>query len=378
VLKRLSVQKLFLITIVLKIAASLAGWRVGSPWILGFSVPLGLMALYILLGLNRGDDSVSDEKFADSCYYLGFIFTISSILVTLLDIPQIQARIGDIAVRFGAAMVSTVFGLVVRVYLVNFRPDYQDSLRGMEAGLLDSARAFRTHLDIAVDRLREFQGQVDDAAKLAVTRVDLALKETAEHHGREFSELARAWQAEHRRLAEESATHLKATGQTLANALQDYAQTLASTTGGFERRLGDFAFGLEARLEHVVFPDDYFTARLEPAVANLGHSVARLDRQMADLALELENQGRSLTATLAALNDRIAVPEPAAESLAVLEQLAVVLERMERSQAEALISLRALEAVVARMERRIGGAGERESPGRRHARPWSESAGLEP
>ena len=112
-------QKLFLVTLILKIGSSFLGWYLQLQWSLGFTVPLLIMSAYIFLGYHRRDNDVTDEKFADTCYYLGFIFTITSIIFSLFDLPNIGTKIQDIAVRFGAAMVSTVLGLGVRVYLVS-------------------------------------------------------------------------------------------------------------------------------------------------------------------------------------------------------------------------------------------------------------------
>src|SRR5205085_699535 len=112
------VQKLFIATILLKITSSGIGWYLDpqwAKWSFGLAFPLLIMAAYVWLGLNRRDGDVPDEKFADSCYYLGFIFTITSIIFSLFDLPNIGTKMQDIAVRFGAAMVSTVAGLVVRV-----------------------------------------------------------------------------------------------------------------------------------------------------------------------------------------------------------------------------------------------------------------------
>ena len=102
------VQKLFVVILILKVLSSGLGWYFGFPWSLGFWIPLVLMVAYIILGLKRHDSDVTDEKFADTCYYLGFIFTITSIIFSLLELPSIGTKIQDIAVRFGAAMVSTV------------------------------------------------------------------------------------------------------------------------------------------------------------------------------------------------------------------------------------------------------------------------------
>jgi methyl-accepting chemotaxis protein len=374
-----SIRRLFLLTIVLKISSSVAGWLMGSPWILGFTVPLVLMSLYILVGIYRGDDTVSDEKFADSCYYLGFIFTISSILVALFDIPSIAAKIEDISIRFGAAMVSTVFGLIVRVYLVNFRSDFQDAVRNAENGLLDAVRAFRIHLDLSVERLREFQTLVDDASRVAAARADTVIRDAAAEHARHFAALFDQLAAENRQVIEESATHIRAATQTLSNALYDYAETLVSGTGKFEAGIEEFSGKLDARLERIGFPEDYFAGRLNPSVARLGQSVAEAGDQVAALVSEFRSNARKISAALNGLSEKTAATSSAmdkvrnavqgqAEALdlagkqiAAFDRLAQAIEKMESVVAGSVASMGMMEQAVRRIE---GIAGPNRDTGR--------------
>src|SRR5262245_22943035 len=104
---KIPLDKLFLIVVLSKVSCSFLAWALGSPWLLGFYLPLVLMAIYVALGFFRVPGDVSDTKFGDSCYYLGFVFTISSIAFSLFDIPDLdkEGRLRDVAVRFGAAMV---------------------------------------------------------------------------------------------------------------------------------------------------------------------------------------------------------------------------------------------------------------------------------
>lgn len=363
-LRRVSIQKLFLLIITLKIAASVAGWWLASPWLLGFAVPLGLMLIYISLGLYRNDDTVSDEKFADSCYYLGFIFTISSILIALVDIPSISAKIGDISVRFGAAMVSTVLGLIVRVYLVNFRPEFQDSVRIAEDGLLDAVRGFRVHLDLAVEKLREFQNVASDAFKLTVGQADIAIRDAALDHARHFRELSEQLAADNRALLEESATHMKAATQTLSNALYDYAQTLVAGTGKFEANVESFSGKLDARIQDMALPEEYFSKRLDPAVARLSQAVTEAGGQVAAMVSEMRISGGTIAAAFEGLGDKAAATSTAMdrvretaldqaeaqalvrEQIAAFRQLAQSIERMETSVNRSLASIGAMEQAV--------------------------------
>lgn len=372
VFRTLSIQKLFLITIVLKIASSLAGWWFGSPWLLGFAVPLVLMLGYIALGLYRFDDTVSDEKFADSCYYLGFIFTISSILIALVDIPSIAAKIGDISVRFGAAMVSTVLGLIVRVYLVNFRPEFQDSVRIAEDGLLDAVRGFRIHLDLAVEKLRDFQNVTSDAFKLTVGQADLAIRDAAADHARHFGALSEQLAAENRALLEDSATHMKAATQTLSNALYDYAQTLVQGTGKFEANAESFSEKLDARLRGMALPEEYFAERLNPAIAKLGIALAEAGGQVSAMVSEIRENGRTMATAFAGISEKTLATSQALdrvretvqsqaeaqgiakEQIAVFRQLAQTIEKMETTVSRSLASIGAMEQAVRQMVHEAG------------------------
>jgi len=362
--KAVSIRSLFLLTIILKIASSVSGWLLASPWLLGFSVPLALMSLYILLGLFRADDTISDEKFADSCYYLGFIFTLSSILVALLDIPSIATKLPDISVRFGAAMVSTVLGLIVRVYLVNFRAEFDDAKQTAEDGLLDSVRSFRLHLDLTVDKLREFQNLVHDASKQSVAQADLALQDATAEHARYFTELLDKLAAEHRKLIMESADHMKATTQTLANALQDYAQSLAAGSARFEAETAGFSTKLDARIERVTLPENYFSARLSPAINKLGEAVSAAGEQVNSMFAEVRENSRKMNSALEglvkqtaaagasveqvreAVLERAEALEMARQQIAVFRQFGATVATMETSVSRAIASISAMEQAV--------------------------------
>lgn len=133
-MNRILLKKWFVIILCLKLISSTCAWLlpfIGVPsfgvlslsWVFGLFVPIILMLIYIIIGFARRIDAgeASDESFADSCYYLGFIFTISSIIFTLFDLNNLDNRLNEVVMRFGAAMLCTVIGLIVRIYLIGFK-----------------------------------------------------------------------------------------------------------------------------------------------------------------------------------------------------------------------------------------------------------------
>lgn len=228
------VQKLFAVALVLKVLSSGLGWWVGDPWFLGCLLPLAIMAGYMILGLRRDPTDVSNEKFADSCYYLGFIFTITSIVFSLFDLPQIGARLQDISLRFGAAMVSTVLGLAVRVYLVGFRED--DATKVAEQSALAAAERLREQLFMLLEKMRDFEAKVDLAATSSVERVKEQVDKMSKDHAERLGSLSAQLLQRNRELADESIRAVQAGEARLADALDASASKLDKLTANLTDR----------------------------------------------------------------------------------------------------------------------------------------------
>lgn len=274
------VQNLFVVALVLKVLLSALGWWTGNLWGLSVSLPLGVMLGYIVIGLRRTDKTVSDEKFADSCYYLGFIFTITSIIFSLFDLPHIDAKMSDIAVRFGAAMVSTVIGLGVRVRLVSFRPDIQDAIRSAEDGVVDASRRLREQLNIVVEKMQEFESKVNEATTSTVSRVSVSIEEMTQSYGAQltdyFAELTKGnEQAFKAALEEVSAASLR-----LSQSVDEYSNTMKGNLKSIEGKVTHFADAVTKRLEQTTFPDDYFSKQLAEPLTQLGLSTKSMASQV--------------------------------------------------------------------------------------------------
>ncbi|RYH56191.1 MAG: hypothetical protein EON54_12255 [Alcaligenaceae bacterium] len=321
------VQKLFLVVLCLKVGSSGAGWYLERPWSLGFVVPLVLMALYIVLGLKRSADDVSDEKFADTCYYLGFIFTITSIVFSLLDLPNIGTRIQDIAVRFGAAMVSTVLGLSVRVYLVSFRKDAADALRDSEQALLDAAERFREQLFAAYERMRDFQSEVDQAARGTVERVNLQIESLSTNHAEKLAEFFSQLTVQNQQVFSKAMGEVSGATRRLAESVDGYSLGMRANLGSIEAKVITFTDAVTDRLRTTTFPDDYFARHLDQPMLCLRTSAEAVSESVRTVSGEVTESSAVLSATLKKLRLSAAKADASMESVTRLsEQQQLALE----------------------------------------------------
>lgn len=298
----LSIKRVFGVALVLKLICAVASYVLRDPWWFGLYLPILVMVVYIVIGLRWRGDDVSEEKFADSCYYLGFIFTIASIITSLLDLKDIADRLGDIAVRFGAAMISTVLGMSVRVYLVNFRQDLNDALVGVEQSVVENANAFRTQLQLATEQAKQFQEAVAEASKQSFARVDLAIQGAVAKYSTDFSKLFEEIAGSNNKLAKESSEQLR-------EAYSQLASSVALSSGAHQKALIDlqaalfeFSRAMTMRLNSITFPDDYFIQTLEPPLTTLSRQLEKLGKDVTESAASVRGSHIKLNGAMTRLS----------------------------------------------------------------------------
>lgn len=298
-----NIQRLFLFTIVLKTVSSFIGWLIGGEWanwILGFLLPLFFMGSYITLGMYRDKRELTDEKFADSCYYLGFIFTIVSIIFCLLDIPNINTALDTIAVRFGAAMFSTVVGIIVRVYLINFKKEFTDAVQQTEDAIVDAAQKFIAQIELVAEKSEQFQAHLLHSTELSVERAHQKLEsgltyglEKLENSIKQNSDLTTS--ALNKNLSEINSA-VKKFCDVFNELLTESNRSLAK----MHSDLNDFSKGLIENIEQTKLPVDFFSSQLHAPLDELKVSIARINSEIVRLAQELSQIPKSLARDITA------------------------------------------------------------------------------
>lgn len=145
----------------------------------GFTVPVIIMGVYCALGWLRTLKGSYEEKlnFGDSCYYLGFLFTISAIIMSLVLLGKTghSMSYAALASLFGAAMFTTLLGMLIRIMLVTFGKDEQKKkaekewaeAMAHEKAIEDRKQAEKAEKELE-KRIREYivtQGLSEDKAR---------------------------------------------------------------------------------------------------------------------------------------------------------------------------------------------------------------------
>jgi phage shock protein A len=134
------------------------------------------------------------DQAADNSYYLGLLFTLTSLGVALFRFANVELASESILRNFGIAIFTTIAGLGLRVGIAQFREDPDDLEHEAREALSETVRRLRGELDQAVAELQRFADgarqalqESSDAAKTstadaltaAVARFETALLETA-------------------------------------------------------------------------------------------------------------------------------------------------------------------------------------------------------
>ncbi|MBC3409819.1 hypothetical protein HU720_00670 [Pseudomonas sp. SWRI51] len=295
----------FLIAVMLKIGLSVASLILHDPFWLGLVFPIAVMVAYWGVGYKvreKWDKQLTLAKFADSVYYLGFLFTVASIIICLLDIESMGDNLNGMAMRFGAAMVSTALGMLARIIHTGFRIDANDAVRSVEERAIHAAENLAISFDNTFQQLEVFRDKVDVASREAVQSVKEQVKALYEHNiAATDAYFANATQQSN----EAFALILENTRQSSGNLLSTINE-LAEKSGITLRQMEDNAldFGTLARdrVERMIFPDDLFTRKLDGPIETLAGTTHTVNEGVASLVEDVKAASRQVTTAIRSLN----------------------------------------------------------------------------
>ena len=126
-------------------------------------VPVGIMVAYaLLISLSRGL-RLRDDQSGDNLYYMGFLFTLTSLGVSLYQFSANRAA-EEIVQNFGIAIGSTIAGIGLRVIFNQMRRDPVEVEHTMRLELAEAARRVRRELDSSVVEFGYFRRTAQQSA----------------------------------------------------------------------------------------------------------------------------------------------------------------------------------------------------------------------
>src|SRR3954453_13524453 len=147
------------------------------------AVPIGILLLYSFALFRWRRLTLRDDQAGDSLYYLGFLYTLTSIAVSLYQFSLSESGQEQIITNFGIAIATTIVGLALLVMFSQMRQDPAEVERVSRLELADASRRLRREIDSVVMEMNVFQRTVQqslaDHQRTLQDRVAESLKDSA-------------------------------------------------------------------------------------------------------------------------------------------------------------------------------------------------------
>jgi hypothetical protein len=260
-------------------------------------VPVGTMIAYaLLISLARGL-RLRDDQSGDNLYYMGFLFTLTSLGVSLYQFSATRAA-EEIVQNFGIAIGSTIAGIGLRVIFNQMRRDPVEVEHMMRLELAEAARRVRRELDSSVVEFGYFRRTAQQSAA-----------DSFNHMTEKFDEIVAKLLASLEEVTAKLSVPVEAAARQLGDATGEVARTMSATlaasaeqlsaeTERLSSRVGAISAALDdtaLKLNSMQTPDRVIEVQLEPMVQALARAADRI-------AGHSETQTKSVTDALAIAN----------------------------------------------------------------------------
>jgi ABC-type transporter Mla subunit MlaD len=275
-------------------------------------VPVGTMLAYALLIYSARGLRLRDDQSGDNLYYMGFLFTLTSLGVSLYQFTAARAA-EEIVQNFGIAIGSTIAGIGLRVIFNQMRRDPVEVERMMRLELAEAARRVRRELDSTVvefgHQRRSAQQAAADSFKHVTEKFDEMVAKFLGSLEDITAKLAGPLEAGSRRSGDAIAEASARIGAKLAESgrqISAASDALSERVGAISSALDDVA----AKLGAMQTPDRVIEVRLEPITHSLTQAVDRFAAQ----------SGGQAAAVKAALEQANAATKESIELIATARQ----------------------------------------------------------
>ncbi len=186
----LNIRKMFLAALICGALGVCIPQYLQIPW-LAVVLPISCMALYVGLGYSYSVESLFLEQFADSVYYMGFLLTLIALVMSLYFYQGDALESGLLVANFSLALLTTIFGLAVRILINNFQVDLESAERHMMNEVEHAASELVRKAKLISMQLEVSQQETHVAIRKTIENAGVGMLQTATTLD-EFAESTRA------------------------------------------------------------------------------------------------------------------------------------------------------------------------------------------
>ncbi len=244
-------------------------------------VPVLTMIGYALLIWLARSLRLRDDQAGDNLYYMGFLFTLTSLGVSLYQFNANRAA-EEIVQNFGIAIGSTITGIALRVIFNQMRQDPIEVERITRLELADAARRVRRELDSTVAEFAYVRRSAQQAAADSFRQVADKIDEIATRLLTGIADVASKSTLPIEDASRRSADTIANASNTMVETLSGTARQLAADTEKLSKSVVDISAAINrvtTKLENLRTPDGVVEDLLDPVIQSLTGAVERFSAQ---------------------------------------------------------------------------------------------------
>ena len=232
-------------------------------------IPMIIYGIYVYS--NRKKPNVN--TIADSAYFLGFLFTITSISLALYSLTpnenDLTKQFNRIIQIFGFALITTIIGLLIKVCVVNLKPDLDDLSENIMENLHESVSLLDDELVNAIERFQEIDQQLSDRYTDFTNKVIRMEKDTLEKTSGHLDHIITNSGQELEKFINES-------GQSLTTSMEESSKTLTAILTKVVKDIEEGGKALDV-------PSDLFTDKLSEPLSNMKNQINEFNNELSEV-----------------------------------------------------------------------------------------------
>ena len=255
------------------------------------SVPVLIMIGYALL-LGARVFRLRDDQSGDNLYYMGFLFTLTSLAVSLYQFSSAGSA-EQIVQNFGIAIASTIAGITLRIMFNQMRRDPIEVESTARLELAEASRRVKRELESAILEFGYFRRMTQQSMTDALDEVKESIGEARERFSDEITKFSLTAGKPFEDASKRSGETLDGLNQRTVQVL-DVSKQLVEEGEQLTRSTTNIVTAMDAlvaKLLSMQNPEHAIEAKLAPLIQGLTQAVTALSKNA-------ESQARSIETNL--------------------------------------------------------------------------------
>ena len=279
------------------------------------AAPVLIMIAYALL-LAMRPFRLRDDQSGDNLYYMGFLFTLTSLAVSLYQFSAAGSA-EQIVQNFGIAIASTIAGITLRIMFNQMRRDPVEVEHTARLELANASRRVRRELDSTVIEFGSFRRATQQSIADAVDEIDALLKEAKERIIGQLQDFAFSANKPLRDASKQSGDTIEQLNARILMTFETVTKQLAEDSARLSTSTAEIVQSIDAvvsKLASLQTPDHVIEVKLNPAIEGLTRVVSTFSRNAEAQAISVNSnlkQTQALSSAITVLLTELRAAEAA-------------------------------------------------------------------